>query len=639
MDSINYSLLENLSDDELQVISRNIDLDMLLQPIKQNSKQYARQSSVLGRLEKKSLLVQKNLPNVAYDLFKKNDVNYVKLFAISVKNLKNVLLDIIETGTNGDVTVDKMKSFSCDDYLNLLNELAGQPGNSLDLNLFFVQLKLNDIIITDEVRKGISSGWERIEENKHVKIEAEMEIEKVKREQEIIAKDQIKAQKMQFTARISEMLEMQQKLEADISAKQQAISSFITESSEKDSMIHDLKEKLAKQKKENEVISQENEALSHDVEDLDAQVHAELAKAQEEWKKQWEIENQSLLRENSELNNKIEIMNQEILDKQKEYEELQLSLEKTKATIDEYMGTLQSKMSSSQSNNSSENIRQDETVKFDSSSTVSTLLVENGFINEDAQKCGNYQEFQAIVEDNLKIVGCKRKDEMLQDEISAAINTGLIPLLCGYGARKIAIAYMAARFGEMATIISIPNGFGNTRELDYAINAVCTKSVIIEDLFGRMSENIVLPILRKSIDKQVIFCCEDVSDLKYIEKYYFNYVHLVKVDRMYNGDILNIVFSEATEYFERTNYDNKTEGHKIVRLLLDQIDIADSYIISRGDLISYMMQEMQHGIDEVLKKWFQDELRIVLNEVQREKVLDIIESNPARFSADLAESI
>lgn len=158
MDSINYSLLENLSDDELQVISRNIDLDMLLQPIKQNSKQYARQSSVLGRLEKKSLLVQKNLPNVAYDLFKKNDVNYVKLFAISVKNLKNVLLDIIETGTNGDVTVDKMKSFSCDDYLNLLNELAGQPGNSLDLNLFFVQLKLNDIIITDEVRKGISSG-------------------------------------------------------------------------------------------------------------------------------------------------------------------------------------------------------------------------------------------------------------------------------------------------------------------------------------------------------------------------------------------------------------------------------------------------------------------------------------------------
>ena len=107
MDSINYSLLENLSDDELQVISRNIDLDMLLQPIKQNSKQYARQSSVLGRVEKKSLLVQKNLPNVAYDLFKKNDVNYVKLFAISVKNLKNVLLDIIETGTNGDVTVDK----------------------------------------------------------------------------------------------------------------------------------------------------------------------------------------------------------------------------------------------------------------------------------------------------------------------------------------------------------------------------------------------------------------------------------------------------------------------------------------------------------------------------------------------------
>ena len=101
MDSINYSLLENLSDDELQVISRNIDLDMLLQPIKQNSKQYARQSSVLGRLEKKSLLVQKNLPNVAYDLFKKNDVNYVKLFAISVKNLKNILLDIIETGTNG----------------------------------------------------------------------------------------------------------------------------------------------------------------------------------------------------------------------------------------------------------------------------------------------------------------------------------------------------------------------------------------------------------------------------------------------------------------------------------------------------------------------------------------------------------
>lgn len=582
------------------------------------------------------MLVQKNLPKVAYELFKKNDVNYKKILAIEVKNFKNVLVDIINRATNGEVTIDKMKSFSSDEFLNLLVQ---QEGNSFDLKLFFVQLKLNEITISYDTRNEISLGWELIEEKKHVQIEAKKEIEKVKHLQEKMAKEQMKVQRVRYDAEISELQQMQQKLEADINVKQQSIFLIETESKEKDSLIQELKVKLDKQKKEKEIVLQKKEVLSQEVKKLEIKIHDKMNEIQKEWKKQWEIENQSLIKRNDELNDEIKRMNKEITDKQKEYEVLQLSLEVTKTTIEEYMVSVQSKMNNMQQNNVVEYREQDESVKYDISTTFDTLLsAESGYINIDAHKCENYQEFQDIVEENLKIVGCKRRDDMLQDEISAAINTGLIPLICGFGARKVAIAYMAARFGEIASIISMPSGFGNTRELECAINNCCTKSVIIEDLFGRMSENVILPILRKDIGKQIIFCCEDVSELKYVEKYYFNYIYVVKIDKVYNGNILDVVYSDATEYFSKITY-NKTEGHKVVRLLLNQMDIADSYIISRGDLISYMTQEMHHAINEVLKKWFKDELKIVLNETHRKNVIEIIEANQIKFCADLAESI
>lgn len=647
MDSLNYSLLEKLSDEDIKVISRNIDLELLLHPIKQNSKKYAKKSSILGRLDKKSSLVQKNMPGLAYDLYKKNDINYVKLFAIEVSKFKNNLINIIAEFTNNEVTIENMKLYSCDDYLSLLNELVGQSGNLLDLNLFFIQLKLNEVNVSDEIKKCIYFAWERIEENKHVKIEAEKEIEKVKREQKNIAKDQIKANKVQFTDKISSLQELQQKMkdaidekQADIDEKQNVISYLIVDGNEKDAQIENLKEKLLKQKEQNKIIIQENKVLSHNIEVLDVQIHSELAKSKEEWKKQWEVENQNLITENEGLLNRIKIINLEIFDKKNEYEELQLSLEKTKKNIEEYTEILQNKMNTPVQKDELEYRNYDVVQNQTNSMTYNALLVEEGYVDVALQKCCNYQEFQSIVEDNFKNVGYNRKNEILQNEISAAINSRLIPLLCGYGSRKIATAYLAARYGEMPSIISLPNGFGNTRELAYAINDVCTKSVIIEDLFGRMSENVILPILRKKNEKQIVFCCEDTSELKYIEKYFFNYIQLIKIEKMYNnGDSVNIAYSNADDYVERAVYGNRTEGHKITRLLLDQIDIADSYIISRGDIITYMMQEMKHSLDEVLKAWFHSELKVVLDEEQRKKVSDIIESNSSSFNTDLVGSI
>lgn len=58
----NY-ILESLSDEELLVIAKNTDINLLLKPIKQKNKYYAQYISSLGRLDKKSALVKKNLPS------------------------------------------------------------------------------------------------------------------------------------------------------------------------------------------------------------------------------------------------------------------------------------------------------------------------------------------------------------------------------------------------------------------------------------------------------------------------------------------------------------------------------------------------------------------------------------------------
>ncbi len=56
---INTDLLDFLSDDDIKVLIQSFDLKWMLGPFKQNSKNYSKYISQLGRLDSRSMMVKK----------------------------------------------------------------------------------------------------------------------------------------------------------------------------------------------------------------------------------------------------------------------------------------------------------------------------------------------------------------------------------------------------------------------------------------------------------------------------------------------------------------------------------------------------------------------------------------------------
>lgn len=75
MSNMDMEVLDNLNEADIKILCKNTDIDMMLEPIKHNGKQYAKYATQLGWMKKKSVLVQQNLPRIAYELYMRRDIN------------------------------------------------------------------------------------------------------------------------------------------------------------------------------------------------------------------------------------------------------------------------------------------------------------------------------------------------------------------------------------------------------------------------------------------------------------------------------------------------------------------------------------------------------------------------------------
>ena len=106
--------IEELNDKELQYLVSK-EIDFFLEPIKQNPKSYMQFNSALGQKNKKSILVQKNLPRIATKLYCRHDRNYVKAMEIAAEKYANILIDFInkekEISPNGSTEIAKYNNY------------------------------------------------------------------------------------------------------------------------------------------------------------------------------------------------------------------------------------------------------------------------------------------------------------------------------------------------------------------------------------------------------------------------------------------------------------------------------------------------------------------------------------------------
>lgn len=149
-----------LTDEELRVVVQNIDLDILLEPIKAMSKQYKKYDKQLGPKDKNSLLVKKNLPRIAMELYKKSDPNFVSRIDSNIRHNLRVFDEAIKEYTENDSYLDILREYSASSYYDMLmNFEEVDPNNHVNLDLFFVQLKLSGVELEEDKKNEIVRLW------------------------------------------------------------------------------------------------------------------------------------------------------------------------------------------------------------------------------------------------------------------------------------------------------------------------------------------------------------------------------------------------------------------------------------------------------------------------------------------------
>ena len=94
----------------------------------------------------------------------------------------------------------------------------------------------------------------------------------------------------------------------------------------------------------------------------------------------------------------------------------------------------------------------------------------------------------------------------------------LYPLFYGYNALTIARMLVAIMAGEIPEMLILNPDFHDIASLDMAIMDTSTHNIII-DGFDRIDPVVLLPILRKKYNKQLIFIAEDIQRIKIIPSY------------------------------------------------------------------------------------------------------------------------
>lgn len=645
-----YKLLEKLDDTDFHIIARESNLSELLKPVQQNSKHFAKEIKLLGgRLDEKSELVKKKLPDLAVRLLNNGDPDYFKFFAHQAYILKTELEYILHT--NMKQAVEDIRKFNETDYEKLFTSILNTKGQNLNLDTFFLQTKLVDIYYSEEQKATIADLWKKALQYKKIKKEVEKEYKEQngKRIQAIGTKlrEQIKTLKQD----LKKSKDDNEQLSRSQNQKNNQIEALKVKIKEKENNIKEKENNINRVLKEKRKLMQENEQLAIKLDDKSIKYFDEL-------KAEWDIKNRDLWNKNKKLENKnleIERENEELTkylkSRKQESEKINEKIIKLKNIIERWNECIETYFSHIDEKIICRHIdsilfKQNFMHEYDSKAHAiidendSGIFQHEGFvpIQEETMICEEYQDYIAIADDNIEAIGKIKESYLIVSLYSCSLMSGLIPLLCGYGAVDVAMALAAATYGEKPTVLSIKPGFDNINLLHDYISSVNTQSVIIADAFGKMNEGILVPLLRMHGQKKLILVAEGPEDIKYISEYMFNYIQLICFECDTLRSMNDIAYSSTSDLKIDSSINPK--GYKIYVELLRSISMNTNYINRRKVLLN-LLTSQEYGVseEEAIFSLIQFEIKWFMTSAQYDEMMDYLRADGNEFSKKLIGKI
>ncbi|MCQ2498858.1 MAG: hypothetical protein MJ133_07715 [Lachnospiraceae bacterium] len=602
-----------LTEEEVRLVISEIRLDTLLVPFKKHIKSYSKYISLLGKMNPGDQNVKKNLPNIIFKLYMNDDFMIKKIIFDQVDTIRNNFEDFLKTYEKEKLTSENFKDMEPIKCVEILKEFELMDEfNKIDIDLFFLQLKLSDVDIEDGRKNEILFLWkQKLKKEEYERLKQE-EIARALKEQGLEHDRTVKELRKEYSSSIS-------KLNKDIEYMGKTIV------------------KHEKTIEENKLIISNQES---EIERLTHKFDEDKEKYKNEWKREIERAN----KEQIITNNALKEEKEKLIKKKEELEEQIAKMREELLSTEEKIETQKEILQQLEENNDInkelmlDNSKENNLPKLDEIASNS-FLVHKGKAVPEAEKYEKYKQYNVSVGINMDVVGNEPEDSSIDHYFNAAIDIGLVPLLCGFGSRRVAEALIAVRYAERPTIISISIGCDGTDGLIETIKEADTKTVIIEDAFGRMNEEILLPVFREEIDKQIILCAESTECIKYVYHYFYNYIQLLKVNVTSMKNIGELIFADSSQVFPVYKIGKTNNVHKNVLKLLKGINISDMYPQTRGYILSRIMELTDHNEEKVYEDLLSLETLVLLDANQKKILKNNLIENEIKISEELLESI
>ncbi|MBD5479052.1 MAG: hypothetical protein HDR14_07130 [Lachnospiraceae bacterium] len=232
---IRFKLLDLFNEDEISIVCKNTDLNLFLIPIKE--KRYAKYAKMLGRLDKKSISVQKLLPKIAFDLYKKGEPPFRDAVAAQLEEYGEKFIEAISKDVKPEVCIDDIKGYDARAMANLYFIIYDFFAVDMSFELFLIILKVQNITVDEGIRTEIEKEIAIIRESRCIaeKYKEKLFDEFKEREKKLNA--ELENQKQELKKQINNARESNRKAQEKLRDTEQKLQKY-------ESMTQDERKKL-----------------------------------------------------------------------------------------------------------------------------------------------------------------------------------------------------------------------------------------------------------------------------------------------------------------------------------------------------------------------------------------------------------
>ena len=221
---INFELLEIFDEEEINIACKNADLALFLIPIK--DKRYAKYAKKLGRLDKKSALVQSFLPGIAFHLYKKGEEPFRAAVATQLESFRDNFFETITNCMKPSVSIDEIKAYSAKDMADFYFRILEIYATDVSVEMFFLFIKLNDIFIQGEFRAEVEEEIEKISQMKKLEEKHKAEVANALKKQEKRLSEEFEQEKRDLKKQIEDKTRIQREFKEKLDLAEQKIRKY-----------------------------------------------------------------------------------------------------------------------------------------------------------------------------------------------------------------------------------------------------------------------------------------------------------------------------------------------------------------------------------------------------------------------------